>query len=458
VSGVQRLLVANRGEIAVRVIRAARDLGIETVAVHSAADRHARHVALADRSVLIGPPASAASYLKREALVHVAEATGCDAVHPGYGFLSEDAEFARAVESAGLIWVGPEPETISQMGDKARARSLAAAADVPIVPGSEGTLRDDQQALRFGRDHGYPLLLKASAGGGGKGMRIVEREDDLIAALALARQEAAGAFGDDGMYVERYLPAVRHVEVQVLGDHHGNLVSLGERDCSLQRRHQKLVEEAPAPSLADSVRRALSETAVRLAAAADYRSAGTVEFLLDVTTGAFAFIEMNTRIQVEHPVTEEITGVDLVAWQLRIAGGERLDGLDSPVSRGHAMEFRITAEDPASEFRPGPGRIAVFEPPAGPGIRCDTHCYSGWEVSPYYDSLLAKLVVHGADRGHAIRRARRALHEFRIEGVPTTLPFHRWVLDQPEFVDATHTTSFLADRLPLEYVRQEVMT
>ncbi len=456
--GLQRLLVANRGEIAVRVIRAARDLGIETVSVYSAADRYARHVTLADRSVLIGPPASSASYLNREALVHVAEATGCDSVHPGYGFLSEDAAFARAVGSAGLIWVGPDPETIAQMGDKARARTLAATAGVPIVPGSEGILRDDAQALRFGRNHGYPLLLKASAGGGGKGMRVVEREDDLIAVLALARQEAAGAFGDDGMYVERYLPAVRHVEVQVLGDHYGGLVSLGERDCSLQRRHQKVVEEAPAPALAESVRRELSDTAVRLAAAAHYRSAGTVEFLLDVTTGGFAFIEMNTRIQVEHPVTEEITGVDLVAWQLRVAGGETLAGLDASLSRGHAMEFRVTAEDPGSDFRPTPGRIAVFEPPAGPGIRCDTHCYSGWEVSPYYDSLLAKLVVHGTDREQVIRRARRALHEFRVDGIPTTLPFHRWVLDQPEFLDAAHTTSFLADRLPVGHYRQEAMT
>jgi acetyl-CoA carboxylase biotin carboxylase subunit len=457
-SGLKRLLVANRGEIAVRVIRAARDLGIETVAVHSAADRDGRHVALADRSVLIGPPPATASYLRREALVHVAKATGCDSVHPGYGFLSEDAEFARTVGSAGLTWVGPDPETIAQMGDKARARTLAADAGVPIVPGSDGILRDDEQALRFGRDHGYPLLLKASAGGGGKGMRVVDCEDELMPALALARQEASGSFGDDRMYVERYLPAVRHVEVQVLGDHHGGLVSLGERDCSLQRRHQKLVEEAPAPSLPDSVRAELSDTAVRLAAAADYRGAGTVEFLLDVTTGDFAFIEMNTRIQVEHPVTEEITGIDLVAWQLRIAGGEPLEGLDSPALYGHAMEFRITAEDPTADFRPGPGRIAVFEPPAGPGIRCDTHCYSGWEVSPYYDSLLAKLIVHGVDREQVIRRARRALREFRVDGVVTTLPFHRWLLDQPEFVDGTHTTSYLADRLPHMHIRQEAMT
>jgi acetyl-CoA carboxylase biotin carboxylase subunit len=458
VSGLQRLLVANRGEIAVRVIRAARDLGIETVAVHSDADRDARHVALADRSVLIGPPAATASYLRREALVHVAEATGCDSVHPGYGFLSEDAEFARMVESAGLTWVGPDPETIDAMGDKARARTLAANAGVPIVPGSDGLLRDGEQALRFGRDHGYPLLLKASAGGGGKGMRVVDREDNLLPTLALARQEASGAFGDDGMYVERYLPAVRHIEVQVLGDNHGGLVSLGERDCSLQRRHQKLVEEAPAPSLPDAVRIALSDTAMRLAAAAEYRSAGTVEFLFDVTTGDFAFIEMNTRIQVEHPVTEEITGVDLVGWQLLIAGGESLDALGSPIPHGHAMEFRITAEDPTADFRPSPGRIAVFEPPAGPGIRCDTHCYGGWEVSPYYDSLLAKLIVHGANREQVIRRARRSLREFRVDGVATTIPFHRWLLDQPDFIEGRHTTSYLVDRPLTPNISQEALT
>ena len=457
-SGLRRLLVANRGEIAVRVIRAARDLGIETVAVHSDADRDARHVALADRSVLIGPPAATASYLRREALVHVAEATGCDSVHPGYGFLSEDAEFARMVESAGLTWVGPDPETIDAMGDKARARTLAANAGVPIVPGSDGLLRDGEQALRFGRDHGYPLLLKASAGGGGKGMRVVDSEDNLLPTLALARQEASGAFGDDGMYVERYLPAVRHIEVQVLGDNHGGLVSLGERDCSLQRRHQKLVEEAPAPSLPDAVRKALSDTAMRLAAAAHYRSAGTVEFLFDVTTGDFAFIEMNTRIQVEHPVTEEITGVDLVG----VAADDRRrgvpDALGSPVAHGHAMEFRITAEDPTADFRPSPGRIAVFEPPAGPGIRCDTHCYSGCEVSPYYDSLLAKLIVHGADRAQVIRRARRSLREFRVDGVATTIPFHRWLLDQPEFIDGRHTTSYLVDQPFTPNIPQEAMT
>ncbi|GFG49931.1 acetyl-CoA carboxylase biotin carboxylase subunit [Mycolicibacterium agri] len=455
---LKRVLIANRGEIAVRVLRAARDLGIETVAVYSTADRDARHVALADRAVHIGPPSASASYLRREALVHVAQASGCDSVHPGYGFLAEDADFARMVAAAGLTWVGPDPETITQMGDKARARALAARAGVPVVAGSDGILRDDDEAVQFGREHGYPLLLKASAGGGGKGMRVVHGEEELMPALALARQEASGAFGDDGMYVERYLSSVRHVEVQVMADHHGGVVSLGERDCSVQRRHQKLVEEAPAPCLTDSVRNNLSETAVRLAAAANYRGAGTVEYLLDTATGDFAFIEMNTRIQVEHPVTEEITGVDLVAWQLRVAGGERLDGIDSPVARGHAMEFRITAEDPTADFRPSPGRIARFDPPSGPGIRCDTHCYSGWTVSPYYDSLIAKLVVHGTDRDESIRRARRALDEFEIDGVATTLPFHRWLLDQPEFIDGTHTTSYLAERLARTHIQQEAMT
>ncbi len=442
--GVRRLLIANRGEIAVRVARAARDLGIETVSVHSAGDRDSRHVGIADRSVCIGPPAASASYLRRDVLIHVAEATGCDAVHPGYGFLSEDAAFAREVTQAGLVWVGPSPEAISRMGDKAEARRVAVEAGVPVVPGSQGVLTEERDAYEFGREHGFPLLLKASAGGGGKGMRVVEHERDLSAVLATARQEAKAAFGDDSMYVERYLPRVRHVEVQVLGDMEGQVVALGERDCSVQRRHQKVVEEAPAHDLPHETRASMGKTAVQLAEAVSYRGAGTVEYLVDVDTGAYYFIEMNTRIQVEHPVTEEITGVDLVAWQLRIAAGESLGALDA-TSRGHAMEFRVTAEDPARGFAPSPGRLDVFEPPAGPGIRCDTHCYPGYVVPPYYDSLLAKLVVDGQDRDHVLRRAARALREFRIEGVASTVAFHRWLLAQDEFVAGTHTTGYLAD-------------
>jgi acetyl-CoA carboxylase, biotin carboxylase subunit len=453
----RRLLIANRGEIAVRVARAARDLGIETVAVYSSADADSSHVRLADRAVCIGPPAATASYLCREALVHVAESTGCDAVHPGYGFLAEDATFAQQVEDAGLAWVGPAPGVIRQMGDKAAARTAAVRADVPVVPGSDGLLGGHEEAEAFGRRHGYPLLLKASAGGGGKGMRVVEDEHQLPRVLALARQEAAGAFGDDGMYVERYLRRVRHVEVQVIGDGQGHVVALGERDCSVQRRHQKVVEEAPSQLPAGS-RQAMSDTAARLAASVKYGNAGTVEFLVDADTGDFHFIEMNTRIQVEHPVTEEVAGVDLVAWQLLVAGGESLDELEDIRLSGHAIEFRITAEDPRSDFAPRPGRLARFDPPAGPGVRCDTHVGHGYDVPPYYDSLLAKVIVHGRDRGEAIRRSRRALDEMRIEGSASTLPFHRWLLRQPEFVEGTHTTTYLADALRRSPILEEEPT
>lgn len=443
---LRRLLIANRGEIAVRVARAARDLDIETVTVYSAGDTESRHARLGDQSVCIGPAPASGSYLRRDLLLHVAEATGCDAVHPGYGFLSEDAQFAREVFEAGLCWVGPPPDAITRMGDKAEARQVAMKAGVPVVPGSDGVLSADDEFLAFGREHGYPLLLKARAGGGGKGMRVVESESELGSVLSLARHEAASAFGDDGMYVERYLPRVRHVEVQILGDRDGQVVALGERDCSIQRRHQKVVEEAPAWNLPEETRADMARTAVRLGEAVGYHSAGTVEFLVEVDTGAFYFIEMNTRIQVEHPVTEEITGTDLVAWQLRLAGGETITERDFP-RRGHAMEFRITAEDPARGFAPNPGRITRFEVPGGPGVRCDTHCYSGYTVPPHYDSLLAKLVVSGRDRAEVLRRSRRALGEFCIEGVATTVDFHLWLLQQPEFVNGTHTTGYLAEVL-----------
>ncbi|MGH3343544.1 MAG: acetyl-CoA carboxylase biotin carboxylase subunit [Carbonactinosporaceae bacterium] len=444
---MRRLLIANRGEIAVRVARAARDEGIETVGVHSAADRGALHATIADRSICIGPAPASDSYLRREVLVHVAEATGCDAVHPGYGFLSEDARFAEQVREAGLLWVGPRPETIRQMGDKAAARTAAARADVPVVPGSTGVLAGVDEVSAFARDHGLPLLLKARSGGGGKGMRVVPDGHELASVFMLARQEAAAAFGDDALYVERYLPAVRHVEVQVLADSAGHVRALGERDCSLQRRHQKVLEEAPAVRLPAERREAMCAAAVRLAEAVGYTNAGTVEFLVDVHTGAFFFIEMNTRIQVEHPVTEETTGVDLVTWQLRLARGEELGRLGRITPAGHAMEFRVTAEDGFRGFTPSPGRLTRFDPPAGPGVRCDTHCFPGYVVPPYYDSLLAKLVVRGGDRDEVIRRARRALHEFRIEGVPATLELHRWLLEQPGFVAGGYSTHYLTDAL-----------
>lgn len=439
---LRRVLIANRGEIAVRVARAARDLGIETVSVHSSGDIDSRHTDLTDRTVRIGPAPAAKSYLRRDLLVHVAKATGCDAVHPGYGFLSEDEQFARQVCDAGLVWIGPSPHTISQMGDKAEARRVAMAAGIPVVPGSDGVLTQEDDFLEFGRQHGFPLLLKARAGGGGKGMRIVNDEAELPGVLSLARNEAAGAFGDPSMYVERYLPRVRHVEVQILGDKYGRVVALGERDCSVQRRHQKVVEEAPAWNLPEKTRAEMCRTAVRLGEAVGYEGAGTVEFLVDTDTGSYYFIEMNTRIQVEHPVTEEITGVDLVAWQLRVASGIELPAGDFR-SQGHAMEFRVTAENPSRNFAPNPGRLVKFEVPGGPGVRCDTHCYAGYIVPPYYDSLLAKLVVSGSTRSEVLARSRRALQEFRIEGIETTVSFHRWLLEQQEFVDGTHTTGYL---------------
>ena len=438
------LLIANRGEIAVRVARAARDLGIKTVSVYSAGDADNWHREIADHSVCIGPAAAGASYLNREVLVHVADATGCDAVHPGYGFLAEDAAFARQVQDAGLVWVGPSPDTIAGMGDKSAARATAVRAQVPVVPGSEGVLSSEEEFAKFGDEHGYPLLLKARSGGGGKGMRVVEDRRQLARVLSLARQEAEGAFGDGGMYVERYLPRVRHVEVQILGDRGGQVVAIGQRDCSIQRRHQKMVEEAPAWSRPGDSAEAMSKTAEELGRAVGYIGAGTVEFLVDAETGDFYFIEMNTRIQVEHPVTEEVTGLDLVAWQLRIAAGDSL-ALGDLAPRAHSIEFRINAEDPKRDFVPNPGRLTCFRMPGGPGVRVDTHCYEGYVVPPYYDSLLAKLIITGPDRDTTLNRARRALRETKIEGIATTVPFHRWLLEQREFLLGRHTTDFLND-------------
>jgi len=446
---IRRLLVANRGEIAVRIIRAARDLGIATVAVTSAADRHARHPSLADQAICLGPGPATASYLRAELLLHTAVATGCDAVHPGYGFLSEDADFAARVRAEGLTYVGASAEAIAQMGDKAIARSVVARAGVPVVPGSEGVVADAEEAVALGQEYGFPVLLKARAGGGGKGMRIAQEPAELAAAFVLARQEAVGAFGDGGLYVEKYLQRARHVEVQVLADTHGHTVHLGERDCSIQRRHQKVFEEAPSPIVDARLRSAITGAAVRAAEAVGYHGAGTVEFLVDLNgkpdTDRFYFIEMNTRIQVEHGLTEELTGIDLVTWQLRIAAGQPLDFTQTDIqTRGHAIECRINAEDPAHDFAPSPGTLLGFEPPAGPGVRVDTHCFPGAVVPPYYDSLLAKLVVYGRDRPEALCRARRALAEFHVEGLASTVALHRWLLDQPGIVEGDYTTESLA--------------
>jgi acetyl-CoA carboxylase biotin carboxylase subunit len=441
---LKKLLVANRGEIAVRIIRAAREMGIESVAVYSEADALAPHVLLADEAVLLGPAPSSESYLRIDRLLDAARATGAEAVHPGYGFLSERAPFARAVEEAGLIFVGPTAETIQAMGDKTEARRRMRAAGVPIVPGLVDPAATPDEALAASREMGFPVLLKASAGGGGKGMRVVESPEALPKAFDAARREAEAAFGDGSVYVEKYLDRPRHVEIQILGDAHGKVVHLGERECSIQRRHQKLVEEAPSPVLTPEERLAMGEAAVLAASAVDYRGAGTVEFLYQ--DGAFFFLEMNTRLQVEHPVTELVTGLDLVHWQLRIAAGEPLDFDQGDVRlQGHAIECRITSEDPSNGFLPSTGVIGELQIPQGPGIRWDGGIARGYEVGLHYDPLLGKLVVYGPDRGVALRRLRRALDEFVIQGIETCIPFHRRLLDEPDFTNGSLSIRFLEE-------------
>ncbi|MGH7314501.1 MAG: acetyl-CoA carboxylase biotin carboxylase subunit [Candidatus Rokuibacteriota bacterium] len=441
---MKRVLVANRGEIAVRVIRACRTLGLETVAIYSEADRGALHTRLADRAVCVGPPPASASYLNVPSILATARGTGCDAVHPGYGFLAENAAFATACLEQGLRFVGPPPDAIRLMGDKLEARRLAARLGVPVVAGSPGPVRslDDAAAI------GYPLLLKASAGGGGRGMRLVRTASELGPQIERAAAEARAAFGDGTLYAERYLERVRHVEIQVLADVRGGVVHLGERDCTLQRRHQKILEEAPSPAVSPSLRRSLTEAALTLARAVEYRSAGTVEFVLDPSAERFYFIEMNTRIQVEHPVTEMITGLDLVALQLRLAAGEPLPFGQADVRfTGHAIECRINAEAPEEGFRPCPGAVTVWAMPTLEGVRVDTHVEPGAVVPPFYDSLLAKVVAHGADRAAAIARLRDALAAFQVEGVSTTIGFHRRILDHPDFV---------ANRVHTRWVEEEL--
>ena len=442
------VLVANRGEIAVRVIRACRSLGLRTIAVYSEADRGALHTRLADRAVCIGPAPAARSYLNVPALLATARGTGADAIHPGYGFLAENADFAAACAEAGLTFVGPSPEAIRAMGDKIHARERAAALGVPIVPGSRAPVGEPTQAETVGRSVGYPLLLKAAAGGGGRGMRVVRAAGELREAFNAAQAEAQAAFGDDRLYVERFLERVRHVEIQILADRFGASLQLGERDCSVQRRHQKLLEEAPSPAVTPALRAALGEAALVLARSIKYEGAGTVEFVLEEASGRFAFIEMNTRIQVEHPVTEMVTGVDLVAVQLRLAAGERLPFAQGDVTiSGHALECRINAEDPAAGFRPAPGRVGRWTPPDGPGLRVDTHVEAGATVPPFYDSLLAKVVAHGRDREAAIARMADALARFDVDGVATTLPFHRRILDHADFVAGRIHTRWVEDEL-----------
>ena len=438
-----RVLVANRGEIAVRVIRALRELDIESVAVFSEADRDSLHVRFADLAYPIGPPPSAESYLDQEALLDAARRSGAEAVHPGYGFLSENAAFARAVETAGLTFIGPSPETIAAMGDKLQAREAARRAGVPVVPGSPGPVTDVKEAKEQAAAIGYPVMLKASAGGGGKGMRVVPGPKELERAFDLTRGEAENAFGDGTLYLEKFIDKPRHIEIQIMGDRAGNVVHLGERECSLQRRHQKVVEESPSVVVTPELRAAMGEAAVRLARAVNYRNAGTVEFIYGAG-GEHYFLEMNTRLQVEHPVTELVYGVDLVREQVRVAAGETLSWKqDDLVPKGWAIECRIYAEDPYNNFLPSLGRISRLRPAAGPGIRNDIGILAGTEVTRFYDPMLGKLIVHGADREEARRRMLRSLAEALVEGVRTNIPFHRWVLGRDEFIRGDYDTRFI---------------
>ncbi len=437
----RKVLVANRGEIALRVIRACRELGVGTVAVYSEADRESLHVRFADDDVCIGPPPGRQSYLRIPAIISAAEITGADAIHPGYGFLAENAEFADTCVASNLAFIGPTGDQIRSMGDKASARRLAGEAGVPTVPGSPGVMKDVEEAQQVAEAIGFPVIIKATAGGGGKGMRIARDSEEFAQLFSLAQNEALSAFGNGDVYVEKYLARPRHVEIQVLGDQHGRVIHLGERDCSVQRRHQKLIEESPSPALTPELRSRMGESAVSLASAIGYVGAGTIEFLLD-EDGSFYFMEMNTRIQVEHLVTEMVTGWDLVKEQVRVAAGEPLDQRDVALS-GHAIEVRINAEDPYKNFQPSPGLITAYHPPGGPGVRVDTHVYAGYTVPPYYDSLLAKLIVHGRDRAEALARLGQALDSFILEGVTTTIPFLGRVIRTPEFVAGEIDTKFL---------------
>ena len=439
----RKVLVANRGEIALRVIRACKELGLATVAVYSEADRECLHVRFADDDVCIGRPPSRESYLNIPRIIAAAEITGADAIHPGYGFLAENAEFAEIVGATNITFIGPGPDQIRQMGDKAAARNLAQKLGVPTVPGSPGPVADLEAGVAVAERIGFPVIIKAAAGGGGKGMRVARDPDEFEKAFSLAGQEALAAFGSDEVYIEKYLARPRHVEIQVMGDRHGRVMHVCERDCSVQRRHQKLVEEAPSPALDQTLREDMGDAAVLLASAIGYVGAGTVEFLLD-EDGAFYFMEMNTRIQVEHPVTEMCTNFDLVKEQIRVAAGEPLSlVINGNRVRGHAIECRVNAEDPYRNFQPCPGVITAYHPPGGPGVRVDTHIYAGYTVPPFYDSLLAKVIVHGNSRPEALARMRQALDSFIIEGVTTTIPCLSRVIAHPDFVAGKVDTKFL---------------
>ncbi len=441
--GFSKILIANRGEIALRILRTCEEMGIATVAVHSTVDTHALHVQLADEAVCIGPPTSSKSYLNIPNIISAALTRNAAAIHPGYGFLAENARFAEICADHQITFIGPSPAAMLAMGDKSTAKETMQRVKVPTVPGSEGLLADDREALSIARDIGYPVMIKATAGGGGRGMRLVKEASELPKLFSAAQGEAEAAFGNPGLYLEKFIERPRHIEIQILADNYGNVIYLGERDCSIQRRHQKLLEEAPSPALTQKLRDQMGHAAVAAAKSINYTGAGTVEFLLD-KSGKFYFMEMNTRIQVEHPVTEMITGLDLIAEQIRIAQGEKLQiKQNQVVLSGHAIECRINAEDPDRNFRPHPGTISGYLPPGGPGVRMDSHVYTDYEIPAYYDSLIGKVIVWGRDRPTAIRRMKRALRECAITGVPTTLGFHQKILDSPEFLSGEVYTNFV---------------
>lgn len=438
----KKILIANRGEIATRIIWACKELGIRTVAVHSEVDRDSLHVRFADEAICIGPAPSAKSYLNIPAVISAAEITNVDAIHPGYGFLAENAYFAEVCEACNIKFIGPSPESINMMGDKAQARAVMKAAGVPITPGFDGIIEDEGEAVSIAAQIGYPVIIKASAGGGGRGMRIVRNQDELITSLASAQQEAQLAFNNPAVYIEKYIETARHIEIQVLGDQHGNVVHLGERECSIQRRHQKLIEESPSPALTPELRQRMGEVAVRACREIGYVNAGTMEFLLDEDQN-FYFMEMNTRIQVEHPVTELVTNTDLVREQILVAAGERLEfDQEDIVFSGHAIECRINAESPVT-YAPSPGLITVMNLPGGPGVRVDTAAYPGWFVPPHYDSLIAKLIVHHRTREMAIARMQRALEAFIVVGIETSVPLHQKIIAEPDFVAGNLSTKFM---------------
>ena len=446
----KKILIANRGEIALRIIRAARELGIETVAVYSDADNYSLHVEMADEAICIGPAKSSSSYLNIPAIISAAILTRADAIHPGYGFLAENSAFAEMCQSHEIKFIGPTAKNISSMGDKSTAKKLMREAGVPVVPGSTGLIADSKEAAEIAKLAGYPVIVKATAGGGGRGMRVANNEGELLTSIESAAQEANNAFGNPGIYLEKYVTKLRHIEIQVLADEHGNVLHLGERDCTVQRRHQKLIEEAPSIHVDNKLREEMGRVAVLAAKNIGYQNAGTVEFIFHLDTKKFYFMEMNTRIQVEHPVTEMITDIDLVKAQIRIAAGEKLWFKQSDIKlKGHAIECRINAEDSDKNFAPSPGKIDGYIAPGGFGVRVDSHCYTGYAIPPFYDSMIAKLIVWDENRNMAIARAKRALEEFAITGIHTTIPFHLKVLDHPKFLSGNFSTDFVAKELSL---------